>query len=497
MLPAAAVAQAADTFSLAASAGSVKSGENVIITVKGESLTDVYGAELEISYDASKLLYTGYSSSLRGQAFIREPEPDNNINTYPNGNTKSNIDTDTNIESGLNPYPSFRFIVDANARINTVTSSQGIASADIRSEELLAAAGLAEGGPLIIQVNTMADAKEIRFQLQTEDWIRIASAASVNDTIKLQTGWASVSIHVDLLEGLQISDASSLQFIIVKADSAALPLEIRPKVSGAPVYDFSLLLDGKNLTGFNGHIKVELPYVPQSGENSAQIIINHITDNGIFEVVKNGRYNASTGKAEFKPSHFSKYTVNYAPVSFRDMDGYSWANEPVLGLAAREVIKGRSEGHFVPEGQVTRAEFVQMLVNLFGFRSTSADTAFTDVKSDAWYSQAIAAALQAGLIQGKADGSFGVNDRISREDMAVLIYRASKLLGVSAAGNNSGETIVFLDLAKTSVYAREAVNTIQQAGLMNGLTQGYFGPKDSSTRAQAAAVLFRLYQAAE
>ncbi|NOU79000.1 hypothetical protein GC101_08905 [Paenibacillus sp. LMG 31459] len=583
LLPVAAVAQAADTFGLAASAASVKTGEDVVITVKGESLTDVYGAELEITYDAAKLQYTGYSSSLRGQAFIREPEVSGGrillVYTYTglksglSGNwdlfaltfkaadegkapvklksvtalnhlgqsltgtlgeeiqvtvfsakpittpTPSPISTSTPIPTSgptstpspaSSPSPASTTAPSSvtssepgsgsnpgKVTLEAVTSSQGIASANVRREDLLAAAGMAKEGALTLQIHMTSDATELRIHLPVQDWKQLASVADGPVTIKFQTDWASITIHVDLLNGQLISDSSSLQLIITKADSTALPLKIRERVGNAPVYDFSLLLDGIQPAVFNGNIKVELSYVPQPGESSTQVIINHITDNGILEVVKNGRYNALTGQAEFKPNHFSKYTINYASVSFRDMAGYSWANEAVLGLAAREVIQGRSVGHFVPGGQVTRAEFVQMLVNLFEMENTPAGSVFTDVKPNAWYSQSIAAAHQAGVIQGKADGSFGVSDPISREDMAVLIYRTSKLLGLTATGGNSGEPAAFLDLAKISPYAREAVNAVQQGSLMNGLTQGYFGPENSSTRAQAAAVLFRLYQARE
>ena len=574
MLPAAAVAQAADTFSLAASAGSVKSGEDVVITVKGESLTDVYGAELEISYDTAKLQYTGYSSSLRGQAFIREPEVSGGrillVYTYtgsrvgPGGNqdlfsltfkaaeagsasVKVNsvialnrlgqsltgtlggeiqvsvlsanpttpIKTPTSSPTsspGASPTPSPAKDPGASSAPNigptssfnpgqvtleAVISSQGIASVNIRKEDLLAAAEIAKDGALILQVSAIPEANEIHFQLPAKAWIQITSAANGSGTLQLQMGWATVNINVNLLKSLPVSESSSLEFIIEKADSAELPLEIRKRITDSSVYNFALLLDGVQLTNFNGNIKVGLPYVPYTDEIYAQVIINHITDNGTIEVVKNGRYNASTGRVEFKPNHFSKYTANYASVSFRDIDGYSWANEAVLGLAAREVIQGRNTGHFVPGGEVTRAEFVQMLINLFELGNTSASTAFTDVKPDAWYSQSIAAAQQVGLIQGKKDGSFGVNDRISREDMAVLIYRASKLLNVTTAGETNGEITTFLDQAQTSSYAIEAVNIVQQSNLMNGLTQGYFGPKESSTRVQAAAVLFRLYQTTE
>ncbi|WP_141692407.1 S-layer homology domain-containing protein [Paenibacillus pectinilyticus] len=137
-----------------------------------------------------------------------------------------------------------------------------------------------------------------------------------------------------------------------------------------------------------------------------------------------------------------------------------------------------------------------MLTVLFDLKDSTATTTFTDVESGAWYANAIASAQKAGLVQGKDDGSFGVNDQISREDMAVLIYRVSKMQGSGTFKTSVAidKSSTFFDIEQSSVYAREAVNALLQAGIMNGMNNGYFEPKSSSTRAQAAAVLYRLYQ---
>ncbi|KRE69738.1 S-layer homology domain-containing protein [Paenibacillus sp. Soil750] len=181
---------------------------------------------------------------------------------------------------------------------------------------------------------------------------------------------------------------------------------------------------------------------------------------------------------------------------FKDMDGYAWAGEGILGLASREIIDGRSEGYYVPEGQVTRAEFVKLLVQLFDLEDMTATAAFSDVVQDSWYYSSIASAQKSGLVQGKDNGTFGVNDEISREDMAVLIFRVSKLLGIANGIPLSTYNITtrFQDLDIVSVYARDAVSALQQSGLMNGTKEGYFAPKNPSTRAQAATVLYRLFQ---
>ncbi|MNP46728.1 Endo-1,4-beta-xylanase A precursor [compost metagenome] len=148
----------------------------------------------------------------------------------------------------------------------------------------------------------------------------------------------------------------------------------------------------------------------------------------------------------------------------------------------------------MPAGEVTRAEFVQMLVQVFGLEDTTAKADFRDVEAGAWYYPAIASARKLGLVEGREDGSFGVNARINREDMAVLAYRASKLLGMTAP-DTRGSSAAFADQSQISDYVAEAIAALRKAGVMDGLSGGYFEPKSSSTRAQAAVLLYRLYQA--
>lgn len=581
LLPAGVLAQAANTYSLTASSGSVQAGENVSVTVAGQSLTDVYGAELKLQYDPAKLQYTGYTSSLSGEAFVAEPNvngneilllftytgqrsgitgdrslftltfkaleagtasislssvkalnsqeqtvsstigsgaaitvttaaastsptpsptPSSNNNGSGGGNSSDNGGGGANSSSsgsnGNGSGPNRSYNEHTVVSVQAAISNQGVAAVSIAEKDLLAAAGQSKSKAVEIQVTTTAQAKEVEVTLPAAIMVPTAHKDRSVEIVSIQTGIATVAINTKMLDNLQVSESSKLQLAVSKVDQAALSSDVARKVGSSTVYDFQLSVDGQKLsTGFNGNIKVELPYTLAPGEKPNQVVIYYISDSGSLEVVKNGRYHAETGMVEFKPNHFSKYMANYAKVSFRDMDGYAWAEEAVLGLAAREVVQGRSEGVFAPDAPITRAEFVQILVKLFDLEDASAAAAFHDVHPEAWYYSAVASAQKAGLVQGKADGSFGVNDRISREDMAVLIYRAAQRLGSTTDNANNGEDPLssYADQERISGYAREAVSALLQAGIMNGMVEGSFSPKGSATRAQAVSVLYRLF----
>ncbi|WP_164716409.1 S-layer homology domain-containing protein [Paenibacillus whitsoniae] len=539
------------------STASVKAGESVTFTVAGKSLADVYGAEFEFFYDPAKLKYTGVRG-LGTDEFVMAPTLDGNkielvyTRTKPvagltgdrnlftvtfqsvgtgaaavsitpttvlnsqsqlmsgisggsaNVSITSGDSTSTSLPNGgstSTPPPSNPATpstppapVPGVVSVEATLSGKGVVNIDVDSKVLLAAAVSSLNKTVLIQLGNTAGTKALSVTLPAGAWNQAGAATGKVKSITFETGIANVSIDTKLIEkSPAVGLNSKLQLTVAKVEPTTLPADIRQTTGSQTVYDFSLSLDGQKITKFNGEIKVELPYTLAPGEKPNQVVIYYLADDGTLEVVKNGRYNASTGMVEFKPKHFSKYTANYASIAFRDMDGAVWAKEAVLGLAAREVIQGRSEGSFVPGGDVTRAEFVQMLAQLFDLQNTAKSAPFTDVTTGTWYYGAIASAQQAGLVQGKADGSFGVNDRITREDMAVLIYRAWQLLGAGTLNSGAGIT-VFQDQKLTSDYAKEAVAALQYEGLMNGVTEGFFDPKGASTRAQAAMVLYRLYQ---
>ncbi|KRE64549.1 S-layer homology domain-containing protein [Paenibacillus sp. Soil750] len=572
LLPLTAAAQTTDEVVLRSQAPSVELGNNVTITIAGKALTDLYAAEMELTYDEQQLAYTGYTSSLNNQAYVLEPKVHgnkillvftltgnkdglrgdkdlftlsfkasqagaasvslsslttinsqlektngkmgngitltvNNSNsgtdpgTDPGTNPGNNPGTDPGSHTGSNPgsqgaeNPSSPGTSGTSVLLlETMTVNNGVASIDVGSKALLEAGKNSKDDSVTIKVNSGSDVKELQFNLPAKQLQQLSSESGAVKMVKVETDLATVTINRDVLDKSTLSETSNLQLSIAKVAPANLSQDIKEEVGSSVVYDFNLSLDGNRITKFNKKsVLVEVPYTLASNEKPNQVVIYYITEDGKLEVVRNGRYNIETGKVQFQPTHFSKYTANHVQVSFSDMNGYTWANEGVLGLAAREVVNGRSDGHFIPAGEVTRAEFVKMLIQLFDLADSSATAAFTDVDAGAWYYNSIASAQKSGLVQGKDDGSFGVNDQISREDMAVLIYRASKIISSTTVLAN-GSTSNFLDGDQISTYAKDAVWAAKQAGLMDGVSEGYFDPKGKSTRAQAATVIYRLYQ---
>ncbi len=172
---------------------------------------------------------------------------------------------------------------------------------------------------------------------------------------------------------------------------------------------------------------------------------------------------------------------------FDDLVGVDWAVEAINSLYEKSVINGKSDKVFDPNAYVTRSEFVKMIVLALGFQSQGYDCDFADLTPDMWQYPYISTAHNFGIVNGYADGSFGVNDYISRQDMAVIVERALIAYGFEF----SGESVEFNDNGLIAEYAENAVGNLAGMGIITGMPNGTFEPLSNVTRAQAACVIYR------
>lgn len=172
---------------------------------------------------------------------------------------------------------------------------------------------------------------------------------------------------------------------------------------------------------------------------------------------------------------------------FSDLPESHWAYEAVSYLVEKRVVTGVDSEHFEPERPVTRAEFAKLLVCTFDLIPSSADAPrFIDVAEKDWYYQYVRTLSALGLIQGMGDGSFGAGREISRQDMAVIMYRLLE----AEDFHFSGEAAVPADGTELSDYAVEAVGRLLAEGVVSGDTEGNFRGNEPASRAQAAAMLY-------
>ena len=170
--------------------------------------------------------------------------------------------------------------------------------------------------------------------------------------------------------------------------------------------------------------------------------------------------------------------------AFNDLSKEHWAYSELMYMADSKIMNGTGDGNIEPGRTIRREEFIKMLVAALGLKLEDGKTAFTDVAENAWYAPYIAAAKKAGILNGYEDGRAGIGEEITREDMAVIIFRAAEIA-------QSGASDIFADDNTISGYAKNAVYTLKDLGVINGMGDGTFAPKEFATRAETACMLYK------
>ena len=172
---------------------------------------------------------------------------------------------------------------------------------------------------------------------------------------------------------------------------------------------------------------------------------------------------------------------------FADLNGYDWAKEAIEYLYKKNIINGTGENEFSPDGYLTREQAAKIICNAFSIKETAQKTEFKDVVSGAWYEKYVAAVQSSGIMLGTGDSEFGVGMNITRQDLAVILYRA---MGVT----DEARECSFTDSGDIDGYAKEAVAYFSGKGIINGYEDGRFLPHKYVTRAEAAKLIYGIIE---
>lgn len=173
---------------------------------------------------------------------------------------------------------------------------------------------------------------------------------------------------------------------------------------------------------------------------------------------------------------------------FTDVNATDWFYDAVQYAYEKGMMSGTSTTTFSPGGTTTRGMIVTILHRMEGTPAANG-TAFTDVPSGQWYSNAVSWASANGIVGGYGNGLFGPSDPITREQMAAILNRYSTYKGYDAG--TAGSIEGFSDASQVSSYAVEPMGWAIGNGLISGVGNNTLAPKGNATRAQAATILNR------
>ena len=351
------------------------------------------------------------------------------------------------------------------------------------------------GIAVVVPVEISKALAGVQITLKADALDKLVSSGVKRFTIDTDS-MADFGFMLDTLKELNRQTTGDL--ILKMKKTAVTSQEVETAIGNRPVYDITLweVKNGKetavNLSGKT--VSIAIPYTPAKNEKPGNLYAVYVDENGNVQWISKSSYNMDQKAVIFVAEHFSIYGIGYKNQipAFTDVNNH-WAKDNMLFVVSRGLLSGTSATTFSPNIGMTRGMFVTALGRLAGVDPTDYQASmFTDVKEDAYYAPYVNWAAKTGVVSGTTDTTFAPDTNINREQMAVIMKNYATKLGYTIP--KTLEVVNFADSAGISSWAKEAVKSMQQAGILAGKTNNCFDPAGTATRAEVATVLRRFVE---
>ena len=241
--------------------------------------------------------------------------------------------------------------------------------------------------------------------------------------------------------------------------------------------ELTVTSDGRSVEHIPGRVTLT---VPASNTNPGTVAVL-IHKDGTREVVRKSVAGKDSIMIPLDGSAKLEIVDNSKP--FSDVPADNWAANAIAFVSAHELFNGTGLGKFSPNLPMSRGMLAVVLHNLESNPEQVLTGVFGDVDNGMWYAKGVTWAASNDIVSGYGDGRFGPNDNITREQLAVMLWRYA---GSPAATNKE---LNFADADKASGYALNALCWAVENGIINGYGNGQLGPQGLATRAQVAQML--------
>jgi hypothetical protein len=347
-------------------------------------------------------------------------------------------------------------------------------------------------GLISVAGNMTASEGITRVTIKNDNFKKMADS---DKNVIINTGTVIVTFDQRAMDAINGAAGGDVTLSTREVDPSALPEEQKKLAEGRPVYKLTVMNDSALVSDFKGgHATVTIPYTLKAGENPNAIVICHLTDDGKLKLVR-GHYDAGLKAVVFKTTHFSNFVIGYNPVVFTDVKDNAWYKNAVDFIAAREITSGTGDNQFSPEGKLTRAQFVVLLMNAYQINTQNQGASyqiqnFTDA-GNAYYTDYLLAAKALGIVRGVGNNLFAPEKEIARQEMFVMLCNALKVIDETPTATVNKELSGFSDAGQVADWAMEALSNLVKAGIVTG-SNNKLNPASSATRAEVTQVLYKL-----
>jgi hypothetical protein len=288
----------------------------------------------------------------------------------------------------------------------------------------------------------------------------------------------------------EIKETSSGTALKAAYDSAEAALE--DTAVKFALFDISITSGGAEIQP-NGTITLRIP-IPD-GFDKSKTALYRINDDSTATLIRGNVsgsfYIASLSRLSLY-ALVEGYEATASPAdAFTDIEGH-WAYDYIRYGIERGLYNGVTETEFNPSGTMTRAMFVTVLGRIAGVDVTAyGGKAFDDVPEGEWFSAYVKWAAEKGVVSGVGDNKYNPEAFITREQMARMLFNYVEFAGITL---KSADVQPFADADEISDWATAAVEAMARAGIVNGVGENRFAPKNTASRAEVATLLSRFVQ---
>lgn len=315
-----------------------------------------------------------------------------------------------------------------------------------------------------------------------------------NGKITIPVGSAGVTKLRDIITVSIPAGAADQELIITIEELLdTAHLENHGEVFASPVFELLSNISGN----FNKPVTLTFKYDPSKVEKGQHPVISYYDEENKKWVNIGGQVDGDTISVEVE--YFAKFAVlvideESVPempkeeITFTDISRH-WAEAQIRQAVEQGIVNGYPDGTFKPNSTVTRAEFTLMLMNAIKPKGEGTEFRFSDVQEiGTWAQTAVAQSVAVGIVTGYSDGTFRPNANITRAELAVMIARA-----VGATSKQTTST-GFVDDSEIPAWAKSAISSMKELGIISGRGDNSFAPQATATRAEAITLVMNLLQ---
>ena len=357
---------------------------------------------------------------------------------------------------------------------------------------------------IVISSTDTKDATNITLEIPVSAAQNIAENSDLS--LEVETASGNVSISNETLNSIveQVGTDENLKVTVeittadkvlesVSEESAKVITENVEKeiLQNAVIVEVNITSGDKYVRSFGGNkLTVDIPVEGKGHEEGKYYKVHIVSSDGRMDT-SFGKCISKGGKLVIKvdTTHLSSFIVtDIETCPFGDVPNH-WAYEAVKYVYANSLMQGTDEATFAPDENMTRAMLVTVLYRMANSEGAESTHNFADVVSGEWYSDAVAWASSNGIVSGVSENKFAPNEDITREQMALIIYRYAKMQGFDVSESSTLES--FTDTSDVSAWALDAIKWANSVTLVNGTSETTLSPKATATRAQVATILMR------